>query len=345
MIVAYSEKQESYKTPYVLHYGHPAETSEIPERPREIARALAAAGLADFIPPHPFPIDCITRVHAADYLDYLKAGPSTPMTDPESDGKPVDVLFPSIWPYSQRWPVDTRSVMAQVGYYCFDTVTPVMPQTYDAVMLSANCALTAAERLLGSQTTAYALCRPPGHHAMQNQCGGYCYLNNAAIAAAYLSGAGHIAILDVDYHHGNGTQDIFYDSDRILFVSIHADPVFAYPHYSGFAAECGHGAGTGYNLNLPMASGTDDAQYARILEKALSAIRDYDPVYLIVSLGLDTYEEDPISNFKLTPAYYGKMAKAISALNVPTLIIQEGGYNTRMLGQLAVNFVQGWQTI
>ncbi len=343
MKAVYSEKQESYQAPYVLHYGHRAQVSEVSARPREIARALASAGLADFIAPRTFPREHLTAVHTEDYLDYLKTGPQTPMVDPESEGQAVEVLFPSIWPYSDRWPVEAPTVMAKVGYYCFDTETPVTPQTYDAAMLSANCALTAADLLQDTQKTAYALCRPPGHHAMRSKCGGYCYLNNAAIAASYLVPAGRIAILDVDYHHGNGTQDIFYDSDRVLYVSIHADPTYAYPHYSGFAAERGSGVGAGYNLNLPLDSGTTEEEYARTLQTALSEVQNYRPRYLIVSLGLDTYEDDPICDFKLTPDYYGKLAGDIAALNIPSLIIQEGGYKVDMLGQLAGNFLQGWQ--
>jgi acetoin utilization deacetylase AcuC-like enzyme len=170
----------------------------------------------------------------------------------------------------------------------------------------------------------------------------YCYLNNAAIAAVYLSPAGRIAILDVDYHHGNGTQSIFYDTDQILYVSIHADPAGAYPYYSGHANERGEGKGVGFNVNLPLPSSATDEQYAQALEQALSAVRDFAPVYLIVSLGLDTYRDDPICDFRLSSEFFGSMAGRIAALDVPSLIALEGGYNIEEVGHLAVNFVRGW---
>ena len=343
MKLVYSPKQESYQSPYVLHYGHQARAPEVSQRPREIAKALIEAELGEIITPRSFPLDFITDVHAPDYLEYMKTGPFTPMMDPESAGKPIEVLYPSIWPFSNRWPVKANTVMAKVGYYCFDTETPIMPDTYDAALLSADCALTAADVLRETGETAYALCRPPGHHAMKHKCGGYCYLNNAAIAAAHLSKGGRVAILDVDYHHGNGTQDIFYDTDQVLFVSIHANPEYAYPHYSGFEGEKGAGAGTGFNVNLVLESGTGYSEYSPALEKALAAIRQYAPTYLVVSLGLDTFEHDPICDFKLPAAYYSKMAEDIAALELPSLIIQEGGYNLENLGRLVTNFLEGWQ--
>jgi acetoin utilization deacetylase AcuC-like enzyme len=297
-----------------------------------------------FVEPRSFPLKYITDVHTEDFLEYIRTAPKTPMTDPESDGSPVEVLYPSIWPYSNRWPVHIPAVMAQVGYYCFDTETPVTVDTFDAAILSANCALTAADLLKEKQQTVYALCRPPGHHAMQNKCGGYCYLNNAAISAAYLgTKAERIAILDVDYHHGNGTQSIFYDTNRVMFISIHADPVYAYPHYSGFAEEKGERSGIGFNLNLPLPSGTTNNQYKAVLDKALHALRDYAPVYLIISLGFDTSKEDPICDFRLTSEFYRHMARSIAALNIPSLIVQEGGYKIEVLGKLATNFLLGWE--
>jgi acetoin utilization deacetylase AcuC-like enzyme len=343
MYVIYSPHQEKHCPPYELHFGRRVPPSEVPERTQQIVQELRAVDMGPIVEPRSYPLECITAVHDKDYLEYLRTALQTPLTDPESDGQPATVLFPSMWPYSDRWPVRARTVMAQVGYYCFDTYTPIVAGTCEAALLSAECALTGADLLREGEPAAFALCRPPGHHAMHRMCGGYCYLNNAAIAAEYLSLAGPVAILDVDYHHGNGTQSIFYDTDRVLYVSIHADPEKAYPYYSGYADERGEGKGLGFNLNLPLPSGTADEQYSQTLEQALTAVRDFAPAYLIVSLGFDTCRDDPICDFQLSPEFFGHMAKRIAALDVSSLIVAEGGYNVERLGYLVVDFLRGWQ--
>jgi acetoin utilization deacetylase AcuC-like enzyme len=345
MYVIYSPHQEKHCPPYELHFGRKVSPSEVPERTRQIVRELRAAGIGPIIEPRSYPLECITAIHDGNYLNYLRTALQTPLTDPESNGQPTTILFPSMWPYSDRWPVHARTVMAKVGYYCFDTYTPIVAGTYEAAILSAECALTGADLLREGQRVAFALCRPPGHHAMRHMCGGYCYLNNAAIAAEYLSPVGRIAILDVDYHHGNGTQSIFYDTDRVLYVSIHADPENAYPYYSGYADERGEGKGFGFNVNLPLPAGTADERYSQALERALAAVRDFTPAYLIVSLGFDTCRDDPICDLQLKPEFFGQMAKRIAALDVPSLIVAEGGYNVESVGHLAVNFLQGWQPL
>lgn len=344
MYIIYSPRHEGHSSPYELHFGRQVPPAEVPDRMCGTVRELRAAGIGPILEPRSYPLERITAVHDGDYLEYLRTALQTPLTDPESDGQPATALFPSIWPYSDRWPVRARTVMAQVGYYCFDTYTPIVSGTYEAAILSAECALTGADLLREGEQVAFALCRPPGHHAMRRMCGGYCYLNNAAIAAQYLSSDGQVAILDVDYHHGNGTQSIFYDTDRVLYVSIHADPENAYPYYSGCADERGEGKGLGFNLNLPLPSGTTDEQYSQSLEQALAAVHDFTPAYLIVSLGFDTCRNDPICDFQLSPEFFGYMAERIAALDVPSLIIAEGGYNVERLGHLAVDFLQSWQS-
>jgi len=343
MYVIYSPHQEKHCPPYELHFGREVPPSEVPDRTRQVVQELHAAGIGLIVEPRSYSLERITAVHDGDYLEYLRTALQMPLMDPESDGQPAALLLPSIWPYSDRWPLRAPTVMAQVGAYCFDTYTPIVVGTYEAAILSAECALTGADLLKEGKRAVFALCRPPGHHAMRNKCGGYCYLNNAAIAAPYLSPAGRIAILDVDYHHGNGTQSIFYDTDRVLYVSIHANPESAYPYYSGYADEQGEGEGFGFNVNLPLPAGTTNEQYSQALERALSAVLDFAPVYLIVSLGFDTCRDDPICNFRLSPEFFTHMAGRIAALNIPSLIVLEGGYNVEMLRCLAVNFLRGWQ--
>ena len=343
MNVIYSSHQEQHQPPFQLHFGVSAEPTEVAERPTQIADALRAAGVGQLVEPRSHPMDCIAAIHAEDYLEFLRTANETPLTDPESEGQPSEALFPSTWPYSNHWPVRATSIMAKAGYFCFDTYTPIVRGTYEAAVLSAECALTGADLLREGERVAFALCRPPGHHAMRGMCGGYCYLNNAAIAAEYLAPGGRVAILDVDYHHGNGTQAIFYDTDRVLYVSIHGDPENAYPYFSGYADERGEGDGLSFNLNIPLPTGTTDDDYAPALERASETVREYSPEHLIVSLGFDTYRTDPICDFHLSAGYFHQMAARIAALEYPSLLILEGGYDVEALGQLAVNFVKGWE--
>jgi len=233
--------------------------------------------------------------------------------------------------------------MAASGVFCFDTYAPLTAEVFPAALLSAECALTAADLILKGERASLAVCRPPGHHAMRAKCGGFCYLNNAAIAAQYLTQAGKVAILDVDYHHGNGTQEVFYTSDQVLYVSLHADPVEAYPYFSGYADETGTGQGLGYNLNIPLPAGTNDVNYGLALDTALHTIHEFGPRSLVLSLGFDICITDPLTTFKVQPEFFTKMAWRIARLAHPTVIITEGGYAVSTLGDLAVRFVRGWQ--
>jgi acetoin utilization deacetylase AcuC-like enzyme len=344
MRVVYAAEQERHDPPFQLHFGQRAAPTEVPARTRSLVRAIQEAGLAEMVEPRSYPLEAITAVHSPEYLEFLRTANTVPLTDAESRGRPADILFPSVWPYSDQWPLRVESVMAQIGVFCFDTYTPILPGTYEASLAAAACALTGADLLLEGRGDVLAVCRPPGHHALRNKCGGYCYLNNAAIAAQHLSRYGSVAILDVDYHHGNGTQSIFYDTDRVLYVSIHADPRHNYPFFSGFEEERGSGEGLGFNLNFPLPPGTTDERYAATLSLALEAVHEYQPRFLIVSLGFDACACDPIGDFALTPGFYGIMAARIAALRIPTLLITEGGYHLERIGELAVRFLQGWQS-
>jgi len=231
---------------------------------------------------------------------------------------------------------------ARLGRYSFDTSTPIAEGTWDAAYWSAQCALTAADLVRAYRETAYALCRPPGHHAGVDFYGGYCYLNNAAIAARYLQA--RVAILDIDYHHGNGTQEIFYSDPAMLTCSLHADPDEEYPYYWGGADELGTEAGEGFNRNWPLPLGTGDAAYLETLDEALAVVRDFGPEYFVISAGFDIVAGDPGGGFKVTTAGLAEIGRRIAGLagHVPTLIVQEGGYLLDELGTNAVAFLSAF---
>jgi len=249
-------------------------------------------------------------------------------------------IYPIIFPIRnlQRPPKD---VELQVGYYCMDTFTPLNRNAYQAAQGAVDCAVTGARAILEGFRFAYALVRPPGHHAERRAFGGFCYFNSSAVAANYLSRYGRVAILDVDFHHGNGTQDIFYHRDDVLTVSIHGDPHFAYPHFAGFADETGEDAGRGYNLNLPLPENITVERYHRTLAKALKRIVEFQPAFLVVALGLDTAKADPTGSWQLAAKDFQQNGQMIGALKMPTLVVQEGGYRTRTLGSNARHFFEG----
>jgi acetoin utilization deacetylase AcuC-like enzyme len=221
-----------------------------------------------------------------------------------------------------------------MGYYTFDSSSPIVEGTWDAALAAARSAMTAAALVVEGAPAAYALCRPPGHHAGRSSYGGYCFLNNAALAAQYLRDEkfARVAIVDVDYHHGNGTQEIFWERDDVFFVSLHGTPDTEYPYYLGYADEHGAGRGAGHTLNLPMEEGTAWEGYSAALATALEAVRRFEPGALVVSLGVDTFESDPISAFKLRTGDYRRIGAALAALARPTVLVQEGGYAVEEIG-------------
>ena len=227
------------------------------------------------------------------------------------------------------------------GYFCIDTFTPINANCWPAARGAVDCALTAATFCLEERRFSYALVRPPGHHAERRAFGGFCYLNNAAIAANYLSHYGRVAVLDIDYHHGNGTQEIFYARSDVFTVSIHGHPSFAYPYFSGFAEETGSGAGETFNLNLPLEEHAAVDTFLRALALALKRIERFAPHYLVIALGFDTAASDPTGSWKLHSADFLTIGKAIAGLGLPTAFIQEGGYRTRSLGRNAAAFFSG----
>ena len=220
--------------------------------------------------------------------------------------------------------------------------TELLPKP-PVVFSHSTVALTATDLVLYGASTAYGLCRPPGHHAPHAAFGGFCYFNNAAIAAqhALASGAERVTILDVDYHHGNGTQQLFWSRADVQYISLHADPARAYPYFCGFEDETGTLAGLGNNLNLPLEAGCDDSTFLRVLNRACDAIERFDPSLLIVSLGVDTYRNDPLGDFALTTASYGDQGARIAALGRPTVVVQEGGYDLATIGRNVHAFLAG----
>ena len=281
----------------------------------------------------------LLAVHDAAYLDFLR----TTHDEWLAAGRSGDA-FPYAFPVVGRRQLKFDRIDARLGQYSFDTSTPIGPGTWEASYWNAQTALAGLGAVLGGERSAFAFTRPPGHHAGKDYCGGYSYLNTAAIAAeaAVAAGRSKVAILDVDYHHGNGTQDIFYERGDVLFASIHADPATDYPFYWGHADETGEGAGTGATLNLPLPRGTRLADFTRALDTALARIAAFAPDLLICSYGADTYAGDPISHFAIDTGDYPQIARRIGSLSLPTLIVMEGGYAVDRLGENVAAFLSGF---
>ncbi len=311
------------------------------ERLDNIGRSLDPAAF-EFVSPLPCDRRAAASIHSEDYLTYLSSAYQRWV----AAGYSGDGVVPDTFAF--RIPSrKADGILNQAGWHCFDSSTPIVEGTYDASLYSAGCAITGASLLREGNGHAYAMCRPPGHHSGSDYCGGFCYLNNAALAANHLltsgpkaSGRPKVAILDIDYHHGNGTQDIFYGTNEVFFVSLHADPNQSYPYYWGHEEEKGRGAGTGYTMNLPLPLGTNAADYMKGLERGLDGIHRYDPAYLIVSLGTDTCAADPLGTFDLPVAAFAQMGGMIAGLRRPTLIVQEGGYLVDELGLCVASFLE-----
>jgi acetoin utilization deacetylase AcuC-like enzyme len=281
----------------------------------------------------------LLRVHPQGYLDFLRVA----HRDWQAADRPGDA-FPYAFPVVRRRDLRLDRIDARLGRYAMDACSPISSGTWTAAYWNAQTALSALGAVLAGDPAAFALCRPPGHHAGADYVGGYCYLNTAAIAAeaAIAAGRKRVAILDVDYHHGNGTQDIFWTRGDVLFVSIHADPATDYPFYWGHADEIGEGEGEGATLNLPLPRGTSLKDFDHALTKALERIGRFAPDLLILSYGADTYAGDPISHFAIETSDYTAIAARIAALGLPTLIVMEGGYAVDALGANVAAFLSGF---
>ena len=331
----FDDRQLDHAPVREMHNGGWTEYQETPARAQSIFRAIGNTCAAT-----DWGLAPIKAVHDSEYIAFLQ----TAFADWNDAGRDGDAIG-YVWPVVGRRPLKLSRIDARLGRFSYDAGTPVAEHSWQSAYWSAQTALTALDGLLSAERkAAFALCRPPGHHAGADYMGGYCYLNNAAIAAreAQSRGVGRVAILDIDYHHGNGTQDIFYEDADVFFASIHADPATDYPFYWGHADEWGTGEGIGSTLNLPLPQGTDISGYSVALETALFAITEWRAECLVVSFGADTFVGDPISHFALQRADFARIGDRIAGLNLPTLIVMEGGYATDELGQNVEAFLSGF---
>lgn len=342
MLTVYSDDHRLHHGQSELVDGQLQPCFEMPSRADTVLARVKQQNLGAVIEPKDFGLEPILRIHDAAYVQFLKGA----WARWAAEGHSCDLL-PSTFPgrrLRRDGPIP-RALIGELGHYCFDTEAPITAGTWQAVYSSAQVALTAQEHMRNGARTAFALCRPPGHHAGSDFMGGYCFLNNVAIATqAFLDqGAKRVAILDVDYHHGNGTQELFYKRGDVLFASIHGDPLDEYPYFLGNADETGEGAGAGSNFNYPLALGSGWTEWSAALDDACDRIAAYAPDVLVISLGVDTYKEDPISQFKLDSPDYLAMGARIAALGLPTLFVMEGGYAVEAIGVNAVNVLQGYE--
>ncbi|MBP1860169.1 histone deacetylase family protein [Rhizobium herbae] len=316
---------------------------ELTSRAEYVSARIKAIGLGPILAPEEHDLTTAARVHRQDYLDFLP----TIWDRWTAEGRSGTAL-PFTWPTrGLRGDVPPEFIDGLLGYYSFDAGCGIVEGSWDAIKSSHDVALTAAGLVQDGERAAFALCRPPGHHAGAGFMGGYCYINNAAVAAQWFrdNGAKRVSILDVDYHHGNGTQEIFYSRADVQVINLHADPMQEYPYFLGHANERGAGEGEGYNLNYPMRFGTDWARWSQSLEDACGKLVAYNPDVVVVSLGVDTFEKDPISKFRLKTEDFPKIGERIARLGVPTLFVMEGGYAVAEIGVNAVSVLTGFEDV
>ncbi len=321
-----------YNPRHQIHHIQEKGYLESPVRLQAIMDALEGSPAFEIVKARKFKDDILLETHSHDLVTFLKTVCSKLKED--------SPFYPDTFPI-RRPEHRPKNLAVQAGYYCLDDGTPLYKGAYIAAKAALDTALTAADELLAGRRLAYAVCRPPGHHAGRNFFGGFCYFNNAAAAAQYLSHHYRTAVLDLDFHHGNGTQDIFYERQDILTISIHGDPDYSYPYFSGFSNEAGEGLGKGYNLNLPLPPETNEAMYLKTLSRALKKIKLFETEMLVVSLGYDTLQGDPTGTFGLTYAAMTDIAAKLESLKIPLLIIQEGGYHLNNIRQGCEAFFSG----
>ena len=315
-----------------IHHVHERGYVESPIRINNILKEIEQTQLFEKMKPRIFSEKHILAVHNHGYVRYFKK---------VCENLPAKKsVYPYVFPIrnAARPP---KELSVRAGYYCFDTFTPLNKNAFLAAKRAVDCALSGADCLLKGYRFAYALVRPPGHHAEKDVFGGFCYFNSNAIAADFLSKIGKVAILDLDYHHGNGQQNIFYERNDVLTISIHGHPSFAYPYFSGFVEERGSGDGLGFNVNYALPEKLNGQQYRETLMKAAKKIRKFSPLFLIVALGLDPAKGDPTGTWSLTADDFMKNGELVGSLGLPTLIVQEGGYKVRSLGINARHFFSG----
>ena len=340
METIFTERHNLRNSKTELFGGQLVQPFERPSRAEYIIGRVREVELGPVSEPDDLGMKPILAIHDKGFIDFLQIA----WQDWQAAGYKGEAM-PTVWParrMSLRIPTD---IEGRLGYYSLACETTLSGGTWEAAYASAQVALTGAQRLNEGAKAVFSLCRPPGHHAAIDMYGGYCFVNNAAVAAQHLldTGTKRVAILDVDFHHGNGTQDIFDTRDDVLFISLHGDPMDAFPHFLGHADEKGSGAGVGFTVNYPMPPKTNFPTWRMALIKALAQIAKYAPDKLIISLGVDTFETDPISFFKLKSKDFATYGADIASLNLPTLFVMEGGYDIAEIGVNTVNVLQGFE--
>lgn len=311
-----------------LSRGQMRKPQEIPDRVDGILEGLAQMSLS-VIEPKDYGKAPLLAVHDSAYLDFLENAHRRWKEIPQDWGNEV---MSNVY---VRQPNPLRGILGEAAKYLADGSCPVGPHTWTSSYWAAQSAVAAAEAVLAGELSAYALCRPPGHHARRDAAGGFCYINNAAVAAQHLRQKyGKVAVLDTDMHHGQGVQEIFYGRDDVLYVSVHGDPTNFYPVVAGFDDEQGEGSGKGFNLNLPMPHGSTEEVFFEKVKVAIDTLNRFKPDVLVLALGFDIYKDDPQAQVAVTTEGFGRLGQIISQLNLPTVVVQEGGYH---LGAMAAN--------
>ena len=339
MKTVFSEKHKLRNAKTELYGGQLVKPFERPSRAEFIINRVKDENLGPVIDPQDQGMDAIYKVHDRDYVDFMQSA-----WDQWQAEDFAGEAIPTTWPARRMRNRVPDFIEGKLGYYAMAGETSISQGTWEAAYWSAQVALTGAAQLGSTEQGVFSLCRPPGHHSALDMYGGYCFLNNAAIAAQSLldSGADRVAIVDVDFHHGNGTQDIFYKRNDVLFVSLHGDPADAFPHFLGYSDETGEAEGEGFNINYPMKPGTGFDEWREALTDALVKVTKFSPDALVISLGVDTFENDPISFFKLKSADFISYGADIAKLKLPTLFVMEGGYDIEEIGINTVNVLQGF---
>tara|TARA_B100000678_G_scaffold205755_1_gene173376 strand:+ start:78 stop:1109 length:1032 start_codon:yes stop_codon:yes gene_type:complete len=337
MKVVFSDQQKHHNPPTFFAAGNFHPHPEIPDRADKLLEAASQSGLI-LEEPQDFELTYIKKIHTKRYINYLQ---NIYTRWSRKKGMSLEV-FPDIHP-DKRSCGYPKSAEGQAGFHHLDLSSPIEKNTWNSILWSAHSAAHAATLVKNGEEASYALTRPPGHHAGKDYAAGFCYFGNTAIAAEVLkSNFDRIAILDIDVHHGNGTQDIFYDRSDVLTVSIHADPIRFYPFFWGYSNEIGENEGTGFNINFPLPRGTEDGDYLKALELAINKINDFSPQGLVIALGLDAYKEDPLTGLSITTEGFQKIGKRIGKILLPTVIVQEGGYLCPDLGLNLSSFLEGF---
>lgn len=339
MKTVYSDNHRLQHGQAELNDGRLVPCFENPVRADLVIARVREVSLGPVVEPYEFGRAPLSRVHGANYLTFLETAWDAWVAEHgDYDALPLN------WPVRGMRAVEPEHIDGKLSFFSFDAGTPLTAGTWKAATSAAQVALTGQGELAGGAHAVFALCRPPGHHAAADYYGGYCFLNNAAIAAQACidQGAGRVAILDVDYHHGNGTQSIFYRRDDVLFLSLHADPRWEFPYFLGYSDERGEGAGEGYNFNYPLPWGSGFETWYAALEHACHRIMEYGAEVLLVSLGVDTFKDDPISRFRLDSSDYSRIGARLARLALPTLFVMEGGYAVTAIGVNVVNVLTGF---